>query len=312
MNEIEVLVTQQNGIIECNFEEIKEQLSKEMDFYSNLVFTEDQKTDAKKDVANLRKLKTAIEDKRKEVKKAFLVPYEEFESKVKELTTLIDKPITLINNQINEFEVKQKAEKQEKIKELFAEVIADNDFISLQSIYKKEWENVSTSMKSIKADMEEKIFHIKQDLQTIAAFGSDAGEKARATYLTNGYNLAPCVQYIQQYEKQKKEIEERERIKKEQEAKRLEEQRIAEEKRAQEEEQRRLEEQQLAEMKAQEPEENTGFAVEEPQGFEVEEKPQGFVMPEVRTVTFAVTGTEVEIARVREYLANSMIEYKEI
>lgn len=285
MNEIEVLVKQENGVLDFNFEQIKEQLEAEMKLYSSLVFTEDQKTTAKKDIANLRKLKTAIDAKRKEVKKSFMKPYDNFDGKVKELLALIDQPIALIDKQVADFEAKQKAEKQEKIKETFAEVIEDNDFITLESIYKKEWENVSTSMKSIKADMVEKIFSIKQDLQTIEAFGSDACEKAKATYLSNGYNLALCIQYIQQYEQQKKEIEERERIRKEQEAKRLEEQRIAEEKRAQEEEQRRLEEQRIAEMKAQEPEQNQGFAVEEPQGFVVDEEPQGFALPKHREIT---------------------------
>ena len=37
--------------------------------------------------------------------------------KVKELTALIDQPIALIDKQVSEFEAKQKAEKQEKIKE---------------------------------------------------------------------------------------------------------------------------------------------------------------------------------------------------
>lgn len=318
MNEIEVLVKQENGVLNFNYEQIKEQLEAEMKLYSSLVFTEDQKATAKKDIANLRKLKTAIDSKRKEVKKSFMKPYDDFEGKVKELITLIDEPITLIDKQVAEFEAKQKAEKQEKIKEIFAEVIEDNDFITLQSIYKKEWENVSTSLKSIKTDITDKIFSIKQDLATIDAFGSDAGEKARQTYLSNGYNLGPCVQYIQQYEQQKKEIEERERIRKEQEAKRLEEQRIAEEKRAQEEEQRRLEEQRVAEMKAQEQEQNTGFVVEETKGFVQEEQkgfaveePQGFAVPETTTVNFAVTGTAEQIMKVRNYLTNINVDYKE-
>lgn len=310
MEEIQVLVEQKNGVVDFNFEQIKEQLTKEMDIYSSLVFTEDQKALAKKDIANLRKLKTAIDGKRKEVKKTFLEPYNEFESKVKELISLIDEPIALIDKQVAEFEAKQKAEKQEKIKEIYAELIDGIDYIPLASIYKKEWENASTSLKSIKADMEEKIFHINQDLQTLDAFGSDACEKAKATYLSNGYNLGPCVQYIQQYEQQKKEIEarqEQERIRKEEEAKRAEEERIRKEQ-----EEKIKEEMQFAEE--QRKQEVKQITQEEPEqgGFNFTEEPQGFSFPTMRNITIKFSVEEDCMEDTFKMLKNILGSYEVI
>lgn len=330
MNEIEVIVNQQNGIVNFNFEEIKAQLTAEMEVYRTLVFTEEQKPAAKKDIANLRKLKKAIDDKRKEVKKTFMVPYEEFEKQVKELTSLIDEPIALIDKQVTEFEENQRKEKVQKINELYSEVVADKEVeVPLHKIYKKEWENITTSMKSIKQDMEDALFRIKTDLETIEGFGSDAGDRAKEMYMQNGYSLAPCIQHIQQYEQQKKEFEEKERIRREQE-------RLAEEKRKHDEEIARLEREKAEEIarleqeKAagqEEPQETVeepqGFTFNEepqgfdfptePQGFALDEEPQGFVFDEEpkKTVSFTVTGTDSEIQTLRDYISYIFKDFEE-
>ena len=98
MQEINVLVDQKNGVIGFNFEEIKEVLKNGLEEYKNMEFTEDSKKEAKATVASLRKLKKSVNDKRLEVKKSFMVPYNTFESQVQELDAQIDEPITLIKN----------------------------------------------------------------------------------------------------------------------------------------------------------------------------------------------------------------------
>lgn len=314
MNEIEVIVKQQNGIVNFNFEEIKAQLTAEMEVHRTLVFTEEQKPAAKKDIANLRKLKKAIDDKKKEVKKTFMVPYEEFEKQVKELTSLIDEPIALIDKQVAEFEENQRKEKIQKINELYSEVFADKEVeVPLHTIYKKEWENITTSMKSIKQDMEDALFRIKTDLETIEGFGSDAVDRAKEMYMQNGYNLAPCIQRIQQYEQQKKEFEEKERIRREQE-------RLAEEKRKHDEEIARIEREKAEEVAKMEREMAAvvdNVPSQEPQGFtNIEDEPQGFVNVEesektLRTVTFTVTGYDEEISVLRDYIKCCFKEYIE-
>ena len=60
--------------IDFNFDEMKTELSEKLEKYNALVVTEDSIKDAKSDRANLNKLKTAIDDKRKEIKKLCLAP----------------------------------------------------------------------------------------------------------------------------------------------------------------------------------------------------------------------------------------------
>ena len=100
MDELKFNVVQSIGEITANFDEFKNQVSQELEKYKSKEFTEDTKKDAKKDLAELRKKKAAVNERRIEVKKEYMKPYDEFEAKVKELITLIDEPITLIDYKV--------------------------------------------------------------------------------------------------------------------------------------------------------------------------------------------------------------------
>lgn len=67
-----------------------------MELYKTMVFTEDTLIEAKSTVATLRKLSKCLDDKRKDVKRRYMQPYEEFEDKIKELQQIIAEPIELI------------------------------------------------------------------------------------------------------------------------------------------------------------------------------------------------------------------------
>ena len=57
---MDIITNQTAGVVTFNYDEIKAELKNQMDFYSSLVFTEIQKSDAKKDLSNLIKLKKSI------------------------------------------------------------------------------------------------------------------------------------------------------------------------------------------------------------------------------------------------------------
>ena len=86
--------------IDFNFEELKGQLAESLALYTGLVVTEDGIKGAKEDRAKLNKLREAMENKRKEVKRECMAPYTDFEAKVKELVGLIDQPIAAIDAQL--------------------------------------------------------------------------------------------------------------------------------------------------------------------------------------------------------------------
>lgn len=206
---LEVQISRNNGTIDFNFEDLKEALTAELELYKNLVFTEDTKADAKKTVAELRKLKEQISDKRIEVKKLYMQPYTDFEAKVKELDKLINEPITFISEQIDAFEQKRIEEKRELINSIYLELVSGREDIAgyaeLNRVYDSKWENASTSKKSIQEAITSYLENVTNDIAAIKSMESEYETKALTRYKETGV-LSDALLTIRQWEKQKEEI----------------------------------------------------------------------------------------------------------
>ena len=206
---LEVQISRNNGTIDFNFEDLKEALTAELELYKNLVFTEDTKADAKKTVAELRKLKKQISDKRIEVKKLYMQPYTDFEAKVKELDKLINEPIAYISEQIDAFEQKRIEEKRELINEIYLELVSEREDIAgyaeLNRVYDSKWENASTSKKTIQEAIISYLDSVDNDIAAIKSMESEYEAKALMRYKETGV-LSDALLTIRQWEKQKEEI----------------------------------------------------------------------------------------------------------
>ena len=209
MEEIRVNVEQKNGVIGFNFEEIKEKLNSELEIYKNMIFTEESKTEDKKTIASLRKLKKSVNDKKLEVKKSFMIPYTNFEAQVKELDNLIDEPINFINNQVEEFERKRVEERESLISEIYTEIMAEHveasGYLPLQRIYDSKWENATTTKKAITEAIAERVDHVEKDLGIIRSMESEFEDKGIEKYKAT-LELSDAIEVMNQYQKQKEEI----------------------------------------------------------------------------------------------------------
>ena len=228
---LEVQISRNNGTIDFNFEDLKDALTAELELYKNLVFTEDTKADAKKTVAELRKLKKQISDKRIEVKKLYMQPYTDFEAKVKELDKLINEPIAYISEQIDAFEQKRIEEKRELINEIYLELVSEREDIAgyaeLNRVYDSKWENASTSKKTIQEAITSYLNSVDNDIAAIESMESEYEAKALMRYKETGV-LSDALLTIRQWEKQKEEILKAEEEKQRQEALKAEEEKHAE------------------------------------------------------------------------------------
>ena len=200
--------------IEFNFEELKNEIEAKAEFYQNIVYTDDTIKEAKADKASLNKFITALENKRKEIKKQCLEPYNEFEKRIKELVAIIDAPVRLIGEQIDEFENKEKEEKKEKIEELF-EATGFQSFVELEQVFEPKWLNKSTSLKSIEDSLIEQMHRIGHDVTAINAleeFKFEAMEHYKKTLdlssaIAEGQRLADIQRRKAEYEARIKEAE---------------------------------------------------------------------------------------------------------
>lgn len=260
MNELQVTVQQTPGEISWNFEDLKAALKQEMDNYSGLVYTDDTIPVAKKDVAALRKLRTLVEDRRKEIKNKCLEPYEIIEAQANELTSLIDKPINLIAGQVKEYETAQKEKKKadiiaymtEKFKDFPADVAQKAKF----KVYDSRWLNSTYKEKDWKAAVDACAEEVKKCLALLANTEEEFRAEAMKTYAFN-LDFSEAVARVQELQAQKERILAAERRRQEEAERRA---REEAERRAAAEERARI----AAEAKAQEPkQQENGSIVQE-------------------------------------------------
>lgn len=83
-----------------NFEELKQALTQRLAQFDNVVYPPDSIKEAKQDKAELNKLRRSIEERRKEIRRNCLKPYSAVEPRFKELVTLIDEPLSRIDDYI--------------------------------------------------------------------------------------------------------------------------------------------------------------------------------------------------------------------
>lgn len=147
-----------------NLEEFRQSLVPKLEFYKSLVVTEDSVKSAQSNKSDLNKFKKVIDDRRKEIKKAYLEPYEALESECKQLISLIDEPIKAIDDQLKAFDEVKIQQKKAVLEEYFG---AENtfDFIILDDVLNSKWKNKTEKIDSLKAEISAKLSAIKTDFE---------------------------------------------------------------------------------------------------------------------------------------------------
>lgn len=153
--------------IEWNHAEIKKEVAEKVSYYANLIYSDDQIKEAKADRAKLNKFVQALEDKRKDVKKQCLAPYEDFEKKLKEITAIVNEPIQMIDQQVKGYEEQKKAEKLEQIQEYWDKVTSPEHPLTLQRVMNPKWLNATTSIKSIQEEINGILAKYVEDIATL-------------------------------------------------------------------------------------------------------------------------------------------------
>lgn len=194
--------------IEWNFEAIKAWLKDGLAAYKGRVYDETQITQAKKDAANLRKLKDAIDGKRKEVKATYLAPVEEFTKQARELTDMIDAQVGEITAQVKTYDDFRRQEKQAEIEKVYTALIGDlAELVPYERLHNPKWLNVTYSMTNISEELARSIESIEAALSSINTLdiAPEIAKQVKAAYLKN-YDLAAALAEKERIEKQQAEL----------------------------------------------------------------------------------------------------------
>lgn len=181
--EIEIKEYKLPAEIKFNFEELKQEVIAKCSLYESMVYTEDQIKDAKADKASLNKLKKALNDERLRLEREYMKPFESFKAQVKELCTLIDKPVALIDKQITAAEDKRKADKRVEIGSYFV-TLKRPEWLKLERIFNEKWLNTTYKLNDITAELDMTVTMINNNVATLNAlpeFGFEALEEYKRT-----------------------------------------------------------------------------------------------------------------------------------
>ena len=167
--ELQIFSPSEDGYIKeirWNYDDLKTAIAAKVEDYKGLTYTDEQMTEAKKDRAELNRFRSALDAKRKEIKKRCLAPYEAFEAQMKELTRLVDEPIEMIDSQLAEYDNRLRAEKKEQIEALF-EDMQFQPFVTLDRIKDPRWLNRSYKLSQVEQDMRDRKEQISNDVYII-------------------------------------------------------------------------------------------------------------------------------------------------
>lgn len=174
-NEIEAKITTV-AKVEDNIQEAKDYALQLKDYYSKLIFTEEQVTEAKEERASINKIVKKIADYRKNIVAEFKKPIEVFENTAKETEKILKETADFVDVQVKSFEDKEKEEKRHKIEDIFKELIEKeeiSDLITLDMLFDERYLNKTYSLENVEKDLFEKIRKICQELQAIKNLNSE-------------------------------------------------------------------------------------------------------------------------------------------
>ena len=157
-----------------NIEEIKQQIIERTEADRNLVLTTEEDFDkARKRCAELNKVVAAIDEKRKEVKKAYVKPYEQFEKALKDTTAVITEAKNNLWGQITAAEDTEKTRKEEQLKAHWEEqTTIEKSYRTWEQIFRKEWLNKSYTVDKACVEIDEIIADINTDIGLIESLNS--------------------------------------------------------------------------------------------------------------------------------------------
>lgn len=188
MLELKVKELEKVKDIEFNYEELKNEITIRVAKYKTMVYTDNSIAEAKDDRAALNKWVKTVNDRRIELEKEYMKPFDEFKKQVNELLEIVKEPIKIIDDQIKEYELKQIEEKTEKIVEIFNKVFEDENIkklVPLGKLWNDKWKNTTYKLKEIETEITTAYSNFEKGYRIITELKSPHENRLIDAYLRN-------------------------------------------------------------------------------------------------------------------------------
>ena len=179
-NSLVILTDQHPGtVVFRNYEELKKVIETGVTYYNGFIYSEDNYDLAVANREDLKHVKKALEEKKKEIEAAYTAPYRDVEAKLDELIELVKTPFKIADDFI------KAAEKEAKRKEILqfakskAAILGDyaGKILDSPAFFNEKWLNASCREKQWREDVENIIIRVADDMSSIQ---STAGKNAPA------------------------------------------------------------------------------------------------------------------------------------
>lgn len=170
-------------MISWNNAELLARVEATLEQYKGVTYDDSQIATAKADRAQLNAFCKALNDERIRIGKVYNAPYEKFKGEVDEVLQKVKGTVSEIDAQVKAFEERKQQEKQNEIIEYFKATVGDfSGLIPYERIHNPKWLNASTTMKSVKADIDAVFENARNALVAIEALKSEDEELVKAFY----------------------------------------------------------------------------------------------------------------------------------
>lgn len=161
------------GSIDSNIEVIKDKAAAIKNFYANLVISEDDCKDMKKEMASLNKAKDAVKKYRMDIVKKFNEPLDSFVNSAKETEKILTETYDSLKGQIKKFEDETLNKKTEEVKAYYEEYAQSLhiDFVPFENSGLSV--TLGASMKSLKEASKSFLDRVDSDIKLINTLEKD-------------------------------------------------------------------------------------------------------------------------------------------
>lgn len=133
-----------------NQELLKDQVKKYADKYKGWSVITAESVDGDKVVrADLNRMKKGFDDKRKEIKGEYNKPLKEFETQVKNMTSIIDEVLDPLDEGIKKVEENQRQQRKENVLELIHDIATEYNIDPTEVSFDPKWTNKSITKKKL-------------------------------------------------------------------------------------------------------------------------------------------------------------------
>jgi hypothetical protein len=172
--------------IVADFDEVDKRIAEVVEMYSGAIVTPDKESysQAKKDRAYLNSLVKSVEQRRIEVKKAYLAPYEAFEALVKDKLSTVRDASADTDRQIKAIEETWRADKRDELEEhyeAYAGMLAE--IVPFERVFDVDWLKQSVQAARAKERIEQIVDAIAKYYATLEGLELAHPVEAKATYL---------------------------------------------------------------------------------------------------------------------------------